>query len=86
MSLITATQAEKKAALHAAVMARRAYWDSMDVLEKMYVGTGDIEDKQSVDLRAHVIDLAANFPGTAANPNPDAIEDLHVAKMDAIFT
>lgn len=85
MSTITASQVEKKAALHAAVLARLAYWDAMSNLEKLYVGEDDVTDKQNDQLEDHVATLAADYPGSFETPNPDAIEDSHVTEMDSYF-
>lgn len=86
MSTVTVSQEEKKALLHAATIAKMAYWDAMDALERIYVPDGgDIEDKQNDDLVAHVETLAANYPGSVAVQNPAALTEEHVAQMDAIF-
>ena len=85
MSTITASQVEKKTALHAAVLARLAYWDAMSNLEKLYVGEDDVTDKQNDQLEDHVATLAADYPGSFETPNPDAIEDSHVTEMDSYF-
>ncbi|KWA84331.1 hypothetical protein WL29_23750 [Burkholderia ubonensis] len=85
MSTTTASHEQKKEALHAAVLARLAYWDAMRSLEKLYVGEGDVTDEQSDNLVDHVGTLAANYPGSAETPNPDAIEDGHVTEMDSYF-
>jgi len=85
MSTTTATQEQKQAALHAATLARLAYWDAMEVLEKMYAPDGDIGDKQSDKLHDLVVNLAAGYPGSVVTPRPEVISTEHIAQLDQIF-
>lgn len=85
MSTVTATPEQKKKALHAAVLARRAYWAAMDAVESCYDTTGNIGDQQCDGLHDLVVSLAEGYPGQLGKPNPNAIDDGHVAALDAIF-
>lgn len=85
MSTTTATLEQKKKAIHAAVLARLAFWAAMDAVESLYDDTGNISDKQSDGLHDLVISLAEGYPGQLGKPNPNAIEVGHVAALDAIF-
>jgi hypothetical protein len=85
MSNNTATIEQKKAALHAAVLARLAYWAAMDAVESLFVDAGNVQDKQSDQLHDLVVSLAEGYPGQLGKPNPNAIGEGHVADLDKIF-
>lgn len=85
MSTTTATIEQKKAALHAAVLARLAFWAAMDAVESLFVGDGNVQDKQSDQLHDLVVSLAEGYPGQLGKPNPNAIEEGHVADLEKIF-
>jgi hypothetical protein len=84
MSIVTATTEQKKAALHAAVLAQLAYCAAMDAVESLFEDAGNIHDKQSDQLHDLVVSLAEGYPGLG-KPNPNAIQNGHIADLNKIF-
>lgn len=84
-SVSAATQQQKQALLHKAVLSKLIHWAAMAALEALYKPSNEVSDRESNKLVDALDDLASGYPGSADTPNPDCIDDEQVAHVDKVF-